>query len=440
MFIPKLRQACQLLGLAALLGSAAVAAAVQQVSEPGRRAISPEIAVGPDGSIHVIWLDKGLIADEPAAKARKPGEHSHRSSTDLYFSRSSDGGRSWSRPARVNREAGEVWGFAVSKPRIAVGQSGTIHVFFPGNEKSPVTGFDVVTARYTRSTDGGTTFEPARTLHGASQVDQREMLGEGLAATYSFGTMGLGPDGAVYAAWQDVTDMSGMNDGANVYVAVSRDDGKTFSAERRVISGGAVCPCCQLTLAFGAEDVFIGYRRLYADGRDSTVARSGDGGASFEGDARLPFAKWEIDACPLKPTELAVDGQRVYAASYTGGEEPAGLYFSYSTDGGATFGGARQVHPQAPYSDAPALEVSPGGAVHLVWQAKLDGPRRLFVTQSSDGGQTLTAPVEIEAPPGNAANPATALGTDGTLYVAWEQDSQKIYVQARPTRPSVAAR
>ncbi len=109
------------------------AANLVRVSEPGRRAVSPEIAVAPDGSINLIWLDKGLTADRPAPKKnRKPGEHSHRSATDLYFSRSSDGGASWTPAVRVNTEANSVWGFAVSKPRIAVGKSGTIHVFFPG--------------------------------------------------------------------------------------------------------------------------------------------------------------------------------------------------------------------------------------------------------------------------------------------------------------------
>ena len=38
----------------------------QQVSEVGRRATSPEIAVGPDGAINVVWLDRGLTAERPA--------------------------------------------------------------------------------------------------------------------------------------------------------------------------------------------------------------------------------------------------------------------------------------------------------------------------------------------------------------------------------------
>ena len=49
----------------------------QRISAEGRRAISPEIAIGTDGAINVIWLDKGLTANRPAPKPRKPGEHSH---------------------------------------------------------------------------------------------------------------------------------------------------------------------------------------------------------------------------------------------------------------------------------------------------------------------------------------------------------------------------
>jgi len=118
---------------AVFLSSVAAADAVR-VSDEGRRAISPEIAVGPDGAINIIWLDKGLTANRPPPKPRKPGEHSHRSATDLYFSRSEDGGSTWSDPQRINEIDGEVWGFSVSKPRIGVGPSGTLHVFYPAND------------------------------------------------------------------------------------------------------------------------------------------------------------------------------------------------------------------------------------------------------------------------------------------------------------------
>jgi photosystem II stability/assembly factor-like uncharacterized protein len=417
-----------------------VAATVgQRISVAGRRAISPEIATGPDGSINVIWLDKGLTANRAPPKPRKPGEHSHLSSTDLYFTRSEDGGRNWREPVRVNRAPGSVWGFAVSKPRIEVGDRGTIHIFYPANDRSPLTGLAVIAAHYTRSTDAGKTFEASRKLNSPAPTDQSEMLRDGLGASHSFGTMGLAPDGRIYAFWLDAREMQGPQDGALVYASVSRDDGESFAEERLVMQGEA-CPCCQMTAAFGEDSsVYLGYRHIYADGRDSTVARSQDGGQSFATRTRLPFKPWDIDACPLKPTAMAVDNERVYAAAYTAGEEPSGIYFSRSSDGGKTFTGRLQIHPEAAVADAPQLAVSANGGVQLAWHAKTDGPRRLFVSVSEDAGQTFSPPEELPTPPGSSAYPATAVASDGRSLVVWQQEGEEIYIAATREPGSMAS-
>jgi len=413
------------LSLIALQGVAA-----ERVSEAGRRAISPEIAVGPDGAINVIWLDKGLTADRPPPKPRKPGEHSHRSATDIFFTRSEDGGDSWSTPVRVNPDAGGVWGFAVSKPRVGIGPTGTIHIYYPANDKSPKTGKDVVSARYTRSTDNGRSFSEPIVLNRPAELDREDILGEGLTMTNSFGTMGVAPDGTVITAWQDVADMQDSADGADGVVAISTDDGATFNAERVVLADNDMCPCCQLTIEFGGDTAYMGYRKIYGDGRDSTVVRSTDGGRSFDSGGRLDLARWDINGCPLKPTELAIDGDRIYAATFTGGEDPAGLYFSRSVDGGDSFSGARQVHVAAGYSDAPALTIDGAGALRLVWHAKTGGPRRLFTAVSVDAGETLSAPVEIATPEGTSAYPAADVAADGTVWVAWQQENEEVFVTA----------
>jgi len=424
-------------GAAKLIASPGVTVG-QRISVEGRRAISPEIATGPDGSINVIWLDKGLSADRPAPKPRKPGEHSHLSSTDLYFTRSVDGGRDWTEPVRVNREPGSVWGFAVSKPRIKVGESGTIHIFFPANDRSPITGLAVIAAHYTRSTDGGKTFEVSHKINSPAPNDQSEMLRDGIGASHSFGTMGQAPDGSILAFWLDARDMTGPQDGALVYASVSHDDGESFSEEFLVMKGDA-CPCCQMTTAFGEDSVLLGYRHIYPDARDSAVAQSKNGGRSFETHARLPFKPWDIDACPLKPTALAVDGDLVYAAAYTAGEEPGGIYFSRSGDGGNNFTGRMQIHSDAILADAPQLTVAPDGAVQLVWHAKTDGPRRLFFSQSADAGQTFSRPQELPTPVGSSAYPATAVASDGRQFVVWQQEGEQIYIARIPLVGSLAS-
>ena len=418
--------------LASLLCVATAGADALRVSEDGRRAVSPEIAVGPDGAINVIWLDKGLTANRPPPKPRKPGEHSHRSSTDLYFSRSEDGGASWSAPVRVNDSDGEVWGFSVSKPRIEVGPSGTLHVFYPANDHADAIDKDVVSARYRRSTDNGKSFSAAITMNRPVTEDREEILGEGLAMTNSFGTMGVAPDGTVITAWQNVATMEDQSGGADGVVAISTDDGASFSREIIAIPGNKICPCCQLTLAFGEDTALMGLRYLFDSGRDSTVAISTDGGRNFDMAGRLDLKPWDINGCPLKPTELVVHEDHVFAATYTGGETPPGLYFTVSGDGGRSFTGSQQVHADAAVADAPALTVDTQGRVRLVWHAKLDGQRRLFTSTSVDFGETLSTPVEVATPKGKSMHPATAVSKNGSVFVTWQQENEEVYVIQLP--------
>lgn len=421
-----------LLVLSALLFVTAAWADALRVSEEGRRAISPEIALGPDGAVNIIWLDKGLTANRPPPKPRKHGEHSHRSNTDLYFSRSEDGGASWSKPVRINDSDGEVWGFSVSKPRIEVGPGGTIHIFYPANDRAEALGKDIVSARYRRSTDNGKSFSAAITMNRPVTEDREEILGEGLAMTNSFGTMGVAPDGTVITAWQNVATMKDQSGGADGVIAISTDDGKSFGKEIIAIPGNKVCPCCQLTLAFGEDTALMGVRYLFDGGRDSTVAISTDGGRNFEMAGRLDLEPWDIDGCPLKPTELAVHDNQVFAATYTGGETPPGLYFTVSGDGGRSFANSQQVHADAAVADAPALTVDAQGHVRLVWHAKAGGQRRLYTATSVDFGKTLSTPVEVATPEGKSMYPATAVSEDGDVFVTWQQENEEVYVIRLP--------
>src|SRR5262245_52562075 len=118
--------------------------AIVEVSPANRVAGSPDIAIGPDGGVNVIWIDKGEAKPASDAQAAPPasrgpqaggGGHSHKSYNNLYFARSTDGGGSFSQPVRINTKDGELWGFATSRPRIAVGKSGVIHIFYHANRR-----------------------------------------------------------------------------------------------------------------------------------------------------------------------------------------------------------------------------------------------------------------------------------------------------------------
>lgn len=68
----------------------------------------PQIAVGPDNSLHVVWIDK-----QPA-----PG------GPDVFYASSIDGGKTWSKSEDVSNTPGGV----SSNPAVAMGSDGRIHI------------------------------------------------------------------------------------------------------------------------------------------------------------------------------------------------------------------------------------------------------------------------------------------------------------------------
>lgn len=406
-------------------GSAAPAAAVDHgghgvlVSTTDHKAQSPEISVGPDGSVHMVWIDENTAA--PSADHSKYG-HSHVAATNLLYARSTDGGRSFSAPVQLNANPGDVWGFSVSKPRVVVGGNGTVHVFYPGNDVNPVNGKPEAVALYTRSTDGGRSFSAPKRLNEMGKTDASDLVHGGLTHAHVFGTLATDGKGNVYALWIDTRDMAKEGDSGKVFMAVSRDDGATFEHDREILPAD-VCPCCQLTAFVDARGrLYVGSRQVDGKFRDSVVMVSTDAGRSFGPRHRLVGARWEIEGCPLKPTQVAAVGDTIVAAYYTGGEQPAGAYLTRSTDGGKSWSTPLLAHPGAVTSDAPVLALA-GSAFHVFWHAKLaDGVRRVFTRASTDLGATFGEISELPAPSEAATQlPAVAGRPDGSVQVTWQQ-------------------
>jgi len=389
------------------------------VSDAQHKAQSPEIALGPDGSVHMVWIDENTAA--PAADHAKYG-HSHVAATNLLYARSVDGGRSFSTPLQLNQKPGDVWGFSVSKPRVVVGGNGTVHVFYPGNDLNPRSGKPEAVALYTRSGDGGRSFAPPQRLNEMAQTDASHLVHGGLSHAHVFGTVATDGKGNVYALWIDTRDMAKEGDSGKVFMAVSRDDGLSFERDREILPAD-VCPCCQLT-AFvdGAGRLFVGSRQVEGKFRDSVVMVSSDGGRSFGPRRSVVGARWEIEGCPLKPTQVVAAGDTVVAAYYTAGEPTPGAYLARSGDGGQHWSAPQLLHPGAVAADAPVLAIA-GRRLHVFWHAKLaDGVRRVFTRASEDFGATFGAIRELPAPAGTAAQLPTIAGrADGSVQVTWQQ-------------------
>jgi hypothetical protein len=402
------------------------------VSAPDGRAMAPDIAVGADGVVHVLWVDKAPPPPADAAPAAgTTGGPGHAATDQLWYRRSAGpatGGRiaGFAEPVRVNSRDGEVWGFAVSKPEMDLDGRGNVHVLFPANDVQAGSGKGLLVARYTRSTDGGRSFEQGRTLNSPATNDLSAVMHGGFAAAHAFGTLIASGDD-VQAFWIDTRAMTEKDTAGAAWRAVSRDGGRSFAADR-IAYATEVCPCCQLAAATVGKGVLLASRMTYPGGhRDSAVGRSPAPGAAFGERVRVGEGQWQIDGCPLKRTAIAAAGDNVYTAAYTGGRDPAGVYFSRSTDGGRSFGPPLLLHPGAAVSDAPTLAAMAEGTVFVAWHGKTSGGRRIFLRASTDGGVTFSPVTELPAPAGTAAYPELAAAPDGSAWLAWQQE-QVAYV------------
>jgi len=399
---------------------------IVRVSAPGHIALAPQVAVDDDSNINVVWLDKGT-KERPVQQPKYAGHgHSHMAAADVYFARSNDGGRNFSPPVRVNHREGEAWGFAVSRPQVDVDSKGTIHVFYAANEVSELTKLPIAVSYHVRSTDGGRAFSAPVRVNEIVDWDSSEAVHGGLSQAHVFGAMGVAPDGSVHTYWIDARNMKPDGSNAMVYGAVSRDGGATFEKEHEVFEGD-VCPCCQLTVDFMDDGaVLLGSRRVTAENhRDSIVARSTDGGRTFAQRTRLGSKHWEIEGCPLKPTVLEHDGRNVYAAVFNAAYDPAGVQFFRSTDAGATFAEPIALDPEAAVSDAPTM-TRVGEHLFVAWHAKTGDARRIHYRIADSEGTGWSAVRSIDAPTlaGNSSYPSVAPLDAGRVVLAWQQGDE----------------
>jgi hypothetical protein len=251
----------------------------------------------------------------------------------------------------------------------------------------------------------------------------------------------LSPGGTIHAYWIDTRHMTSEEDaGAGaLYGAISTDNGASFSKDFSVYTDNT-CPCCQVTVAYGPDTVYLGSRLVNGAARDSAISVSKDNGRTFAARRAISAAHWDIEGCPLKPTYFEAAGTNVYSAWFSGGEDPPGVYFSLSTDQGTTFSPPVQIHPGALVSDYPGVARGKGDDLTLVWHAKAGGPRRLYTRHSNDAGGSFGPVSEIQTPPGTSAYPSLAAAADGRMFIAWLQGTEVWAGSLRAEQNSLASR
>ena len=252
---------------------------------------------------------------------------------DLVYVRSDDGGKSFSKPLRVNSHPQSVIiTGTVRGPHLAIGKGDRVHVAWMGSDKAqPRVQGRATPMLYTRMNDAGDSFEPQRNV-----IQKQSGLDGG-------GSVAADLEGNVYVAWhapehagggghhpqqhaagqgekhaaqkhQRPAGHGGDEEDRRVWVARSRDEGKTFEAETQALpKKTGVCACCGMRIhASAGGKVFIVFRSATEMvNRDIHLLASDDHGKTFRVAAVDP---WKVGTCVMSTASFAEGSGGLLAA------------------------------------------------------------------------------------------------------------------------------
>ena len=237
--------------------------------------LQPEVAVDASGTAHWVWL-----SGEPGA-------------ADVYYRRVPAGPEAASPPLRVNQSPGS--GIAIGTvrgARVALGRGGWVHVLWNGSATARPTAPAGSPLLYSRMQAGSPGFEPERNL-----LTRVGSLDGGAAVAAD-------PGGGVFVLFHGSPLGSAPGEShRRVFLSRSRDDGRTFEAERPVGGESGVCGCCGLAAQTAPDGTLHALFRSARDGthREAVLLTSRDQGASFQ--SRL-LQDWETASCPMSTTRF----------------------------------------------------------------------------------------------------------------------------------------
>jgi hypothetical protein len=365
--------------------------------------ISGALAVGAQNTIpevRVVYLpDEALVPDVMMDGAGVLhmvyglGDHA-------WYVRSADDGRTFSPPVKVNTEGKVTLKMGERGPKLALGRGGSIHVVW-ADQWSP--GVKVY-PRYSRSLDGGRTFEPPRALASLSGIDGLTVAADG--------------EGTVVAFFHQVSPaQQEIPQAHRLYLARSTDNGATFGPEERMKIQGMddlACSMCMMRARITADaNVCLALRVANDNIRDFFLLRSPKQENAFT-PLRVNEDYWELKTCPMCGPELTLDPTGWMLCAFMSRHR---VYWSALDDGRFT------LHVATPANENdeiyPAAFGDGKGHVLLVWQV---GPMAVGRTATvkwalyrKDG--TFTGKQGTLGVSTSGTKATAFLGTDGAFYI-----------------------
>src|SRR5258708_522184 len=324
--------------------------APKNVSNNVDYSLTPQMAVDTSGNINAVWEDDTA------------------NNSNILFSRSMDGGVTFSTPTNVSKSSGLSF-----SPRIAVDTNGGVNVVWVDNTPGHQTIF------FSRSTDGVTFSTPVNISNDPSDSANPQIAAD---AT-----------GNISVVWENDTINLG------VFYAHSTDGGVSFSSPLPLTTNTSGSFGPQLAVD-ATGNICVVWEDDFSTRAHVSLSRSADKGAP-PSTPQLNLSKNSTgnSTAPM----IALDGGgNINVVWVDNSPGHFAIFFTRSSDNGTTFSTAKGISNTSGDSANPQLAVDASGNVHVVWQHNTPQVFNsdIFFARSADAGATFTnPPLNLSATP-----------------------------------------
>lgn len=252
-----------------------------------------------DDAVSIVGMPTGSIAPSAVVDSSGILHVVYGSNHNAFYIRSTDNGRTFTQPVKVNSTGTVETEMGERGPKLAVGKDGVIHVVWMDDWATGVQ----VNARYARSVDGGKTFSARQTLSSMYGVDGVTVVADTSNHVIAFWHVMQAPGPPEpQATWP--------------YMARSLDNGATFATNERLNitnHSGSFCSMCMMSGKFGSDGrVTLVFRSAAGNIRDHYLLTGSPEANSFTA-TRVNTDNWNINYCPMTGPNLSIDASgRLY--------------------------------------------------------------------------------------------------------------------------------
>ena len=347
----------------AMISRPALAESSVRVVELPLEGFVPDAEAGSDGVVHVAF-----VAD-----------------TNLYYIQSTDNGRSFSPPLRVNPDEGNVHGGRYRGPDLALGADGRVHLVWYNQGYQRSRPQDQWGVEYAHLLSGATAFSGHKNLNHLPS-DNFSVTADSTGRVAVFWTAG------------------------GLFANFSTNSGDIFSAAMPIGAGEIdPCECCATRCQFStAGRLYLTYREKGDNLRDMHLVSFSDFAARPQEFTRSQISSgtWKIDACPMTGIWLAPGPRGGLLAAW---ENRTSVEFaSFRHDSSPAAG---SVLSAADKGNFPVILENEAGEILVAWKWKSDLFWKLYKSAAD------VSPVSGSQPGKSPDRPAGVVTAEGDFLL-----------------------